>query len=339
MHNKLFEQVEQGLTELRLGHAPSIGTFSYRNINKEFSDGHLIMLGMNERYELSLWIGSKDIVKTPRVIWETRGIKATQSQDQSNRTDSWIVIETSSLNTGNISPSIFVSLASSICSKCIETKSTQSDIVRNALDEWREIFLGNPEGLGINELAGLIGELITLEEIAAVHGANALETWHGFEGERHDFSRKNYAIETKTKNSIGLDVSINGISQLEPPENGKLILRFLRLENAAINESNISIPYLVKSICQHGVSQGKLIENILKAKASIQQVSQITHCFKLIETSSYEVTDNFPRITPASFKNNQCPYGVAGIKYKINLGNTEPYKLENSSFLEFVKNI
>jgi hypothetical protein len=333
-YNQLFEQLELSLNQLKSGPIPSPGNFSYRDLDKKIFLNHILKLALNENNDLSLWIGSSDTINTQRVIWESRGIKAKQSQDGSGVTSSWIVIEAENLYT----PSIFISLATSICTKCIEQKSTKRSTVCAALEEWREMFLKNTDGLSLNELAGLIGELITLEEITKVHGATALDTWHGFEGECHDFSRNNFAIETKTKISVGRDISINGINQLEPPSDGKLFLRFLRLETTS-NQNQLSLSSLVDSICKLGVSQGRLQENILKAGASINQITQSSNYFSVLERATYEVDEGFPRITKNSFKNNECPHGVSGLKYHINLSDAENYKVSDTTYLELIKKL
>lgn len=333
-YNELFEQVELSLNQLKSGPIPSLGNFSFRDLEKKFFYKHPIKLALNQNNDLSLWIGSSDTTGSQSVIWESRGIKAKQSPDGSGVTNSWIVIEAENLYT----PSIFISLATSICSKCIEQNSTKRTIICAALEEWREMFLKNTDGLSLNELAGLIGELITLEEIAKVHGATALDTWHGFEGECHDFSRNNYAIETKTKISAGLDISINGINQLEPPSGGKLLLRFLRLETTT-NQNKLSVSSLVNSICKLGVSQGKLQENILKAGASINQITQSNIYFNILERASYEIGEGFPRITRNSFKNDECPNGVSGLKYHINLSSAENCKVNDSFYHHLIKKL
>lgn len=334
IYNELFEQLELSLNQLKSGPIPSTGNFSYRDLDKTIFSNLLFKLALNENNDLSLWIGSSDTVNSQSVIWETRGITAKQSKDGSGTTSSWIVIEAENLYT----PSIFVSLATSICAKCIEQKSTKKATIQKALEEWREMFLKNTDGLTLNELAGLIGELITLEEIAKIHGASALDTWHGFEGDCHDFSSNDFAIETKTKISDGLDISINGINQLEPPSDGELQLRFIRLETTT-NQNQLCISSLVDNISKLGVSRGKLQENILMAGASINQVTQSGTYFSVLEKATYEITEGFPRIIKNSFVARECPRGVSGLKYHVNLGNAENYKVDDPAYIDFIKKI
>jgi len=332
-YNTVFEELESGLTSLRLSRQPSEGNYSFHDLNQQAGKDMLLKLAMNSVGTPSLWIGSTDVIMSEKNIWESKGIKAIQSPDGSGATSSWIVIEAENLYTDGI----FISLATSICAKCIEEKSTKRGTVSGALEEWRKMFLNNTDGLSLNELAGLIGELITLEEIAKVHGPNALETWHGFEGDRHDFSRNSIAIETKTKTSSGAEITINGLRQLEAPENGKLILRLIRLE--VTTAEALCLPSMIKKLCLLGVSQGKLEEGIFKAKASPQQITSASTHFQLIDKVAYHVTDGFPRIIPASFEGKQCPPGVSGLKYQINIGHAEPFKLLETEFMQSINQL
>jgi len=322
----LFEELEGGLTSLRVSRTPPQGSYSFHDMPHAVAKGMLIKLAINSVGTPSLWIGSVDFVTSEKVIWESKGIKANQSPDGSGATSSWIVIEAEKLYTDGI----FISLATSICAKSIEKKSTKRGVISDALDEWREMFLNNSEGLNLNELAGLIGELITLEEIAKKHGANALETWHGFEGDRHDFSRTNIALETKTKTTAGSDITINGLRQLEAPADGKLMLRLIRLE--VTDSVDLCLPAMIKRLCALGLSQGKLEEGILKAKASPQQIVTGTRHFHVIEKVAYKIEEGFPRIIPASFESRQCPPGVSGLKYQINIGHAEGFKASESEY-------
>jgi len=330
-YKTLFGQIEQGLQSLELSKVPKSGEFSFWDFDKTACNGYIFRLGIQDVSYPSLWIGGNETLNAKQTIWESRGVRATQAQDFSGTTSSWIVIETEKLQ----SPSIFISLASSICAKCIDKKSTSKEVVSAALDEWREMFRYDSSGLGQHELAGLVGELITLEGIAALHGSDALETWHGPDRRCHDFSRGRQAIETKTKTSMGLEVSINGLSQLEPPADGMLILRFIRLEESS--DGNLSIPSLIKQICAYGPSLRRLDVAILKAGASFSQLSEPHILFRLLESAAYCVTEGFPRIIPSSFNDMRCPDGVAGIKYRTDLALAEKHRINETEYLAFLK--
>lgn len=329
----LFEELEQGLISLRVSKAPPHGSYSFHDMPYVVAKGMLIKLAMNSAGTPSLWIGSVDLVTSEKVIWESKGIKAIQSPDGSGATSSWIVIEAEKLYTDGI----FISLATSICANCIDLKSTKRGAISDALDEWREMFLNNTDGLNLNELAGLIGELVTLEEIAKVHGPSALETWHGFEGDRHDFSRGSIALETKTKTKAGPEITINGLRQLETPVEGRLMLRLIRIE--VTNSEELCLPGMIKRLCALGLSQGKLEEGILKAKASPQQIVNATKYFHLIEKVAYKIEEGFPRIIPESFESRQCPPGVGGVKYQINIGHAEGFKAAESEYVSHINQL
>ena len=330
MQNKYFEQIESALNDLRKSPLPLAGEYAFRDLDKEIFAGHLLKISVNHDRMPSLWIGSSDSVTSERVIWESRGIRASQSPDGSGSTNSWIVVEAENLYTDGI----FTSFATSICGKCVDMKSSKRGTISGALDEWRELFLSNSEGLNLNELAGLLGELITLEEIAQIHGANALSFWHGFEGDRHDFSGHDIAIETKTKTGPGEEITINGIRQLEAPLDGLLALRLIRIEVTSNEE--LSLPGMVQRLRALGVNKGRLEEDMLKAKASPQQIATATKYFRLVDKSAFYVRDGFPRIVPDSFEAKQSPKGVSSLKYQISLGHAESFRASEQEFQKLI---
>jgi hypothetical protein len=329
-HQSTFTTVDEKCGLLISKGNPSETPFRFYNLDGMASP---TMLSLSTSGNLSVWIGSPDHVTGDHRIWESKGASATQSPDATGVTHSWIVI---SLNTA-MPRGIFVSLASYICTKCIEANSTRAVIVVAALDEWKRLFQGRSEGLTSNELAGLIGELLTLEELALAIGPRALDCWQGFEGESHDFRCGDNAIETKTSTGQGNSIAINGIQQLVEPQHGQLVLRHIRLQQNS--PQGVSLMSLIEHLVILGVNKSKLEECVLRLGTTTEQLNDTSHTYKVIERHAYSVTEGFPRITQHSFSEGKAPTGVTSIKYAIDLNACDRFTLKEDEYNKFIKSL
>jgi hypothetical protein len=282
---EIFGELDREFGNLLTKGLPSPGSFYFVDI---LFAGCPCMVSVNHSGANALWIGSTDHVAGTRRIWESRGIEATQAPDASGRTRSWITI-----SLGGVSErALFVSLSSYICLKCMETGATTASTIKEALDEWKGLFLGRAEGLTLNELAGLLGELLTLQELAESVSARALDFWQGFEGESQDFRCGNLLIETKASIGQGNSLAINGLRQLERPREGALLLRHLRLQPES--PQGISLATVIERLGHLGLDVVRLKECILRVGASPAQLSDASKVFRVMERRCYQVDDGFP---------------------------------------------
>lgn len=92
------------------------------------------------------------------------------------------------------------------------------DSVGEVIEEWAYLFdtIKNKR-LSRDEVVGLIGELLTLQQLYNNGHGSAIDHWFGPAGELHDFKNdNNWILEVKTSVSPNPVVKVGQIDQLEP---------------------------------------------------------------------------------------------------------------------------
>ena len=200
------------------------------------------------------------------------------------------------------------------------------EIVQQVVAKWRRFGSDLPRSLlSAEELSGLFGELWFLHAWLApcVGHPKAVASWRGPLGARHDFASRTIGIEVKTTASQhGRLHRINGIDQLEVPENGTLLFFSvcIRHEKTASN----SVPKLIFAIranLANDAESATLFENALvRARYSDAFKDHYSEQrIQVVDTFLFEVTPNFPRITRGELVGAMLPPGVQSVEYDINL--------------------
>jgi hypothetical protein len=199
------------------------------------------------------------------------------------------------------------------------------EVVHNVLARWRRFWGQLPQDLlSRNEIIGLIAELRFLSEqlIPEAGPTEAVKRWRGPFGSRHDFEWPGYSVEVKaTTSSRGRIFHINGIDQLDPPENGTLYFFGVRLREEGGGET--TLPTIIEE-CYNLLSQdGDALDRF--ESALIQTGYSPLHNedyerlrFRIIEEKLFMVDEDFPRLSVTSFIKG-VPAGVERVEYEINL--------------------
>lgn len=211
-----------------------------------------------------------------------------------------------------------------IASGLTDQNKQPAETVRRVLVKWRRFFGQIPQPImSRDEQLGLFAELWFLAVwVIPKMGPEAIMSWKGPWGSRHDFEWKNKSVEVKaTTNTRGRIHRIHGIDQLEPPESGPLFLFSVRMreEVGAIN----NLPKII-DICRKKLLDAEdaiaYFENTL-AQSGYSPVFEEEYAkftLRIIDDVLFIVNDIFPKMTPASFSNN-IPEGVERVEYEINL--------------------
>jgi hypothetical protein len=211
-----------------------------------------------------------------------------------------------------------------------------AEICRSVLEEWKELFGSGSIGMGREQIAGLVGELLILDKLTILN-PSALANWDGPMGGIHDFRRGRRALEVKTSTRRhGRFFSISGHQQLEAPTDGDLHLATLKLEQNP--GGAFSIPVLLERIRRNGVDPAMLIHRLNElgyASGSSEQADSTR--FDLSESRIYHVNDQFPRIIAASFVGGQLHAGVVKISYEIDLSADWPVPLTSTAADSFLQ--
>jgi hypothetical protein len=200
-----------------------------------------------------------------------------------------------------------------------------AQIVARVLAKWRRFWGQLPRQLLSREAQlGLFAELWFLSTwlLPRVGVPEAVTRWHGPFGARHDFEWPGGSVEVKASTAVrGPTHRINGIEQLDPPEQGELLFFSLRLREEA--GATNTLPTLVAACRQQiGVDDATLtrFETTL-AQAGYSQIHEEDYArvrLRVVTEALYVVHGDFPRLTPTQIANG-VPGGIEQVEYDINL--------------------
>lgn len=184
--------------------------------------------------------------------------------------------------------------------------------------EWKEL-LGNRN---IDErVYDTLGELCVLKYLTA---AGEEVNWGGPNADTYDIEVSNGFVEVKSTTSRSKrEITVSNQFQLDPPGK-KLNLILCQFEQSVQN--GFSIDQVVSELVEMGISKDYLNERLGK-KGLEEGMSARKRTFILHDMLKYEITENFPRITPASFIGGTMPLGITKITYTVSLDGLEAESL------------
>jgi len=205
----------------------------------------------------------------------------------------------------------------------VEQGADAPDAVRSTLARWRRFWGAAPTGgLTDQEIRGLFGELWFLAVWLLPHGHDQIGHWLGPTGTRHDFQWSDLAVEAKATTSIRGHVHrINGLEQLDTPSDGRLLLFSLRMrEEATASNTLLSlIETITTALDDDGQALDGFESRLVQAGYSPLEADRYAEIrFRVINERLYEVGEDFPRLSAASFVDG-LPAGVERVEYEINL--------------------
>lgn len=202
--------------------------------------------------------------------------------------------------------------------------------VQQVFDEFRHLLQGKRLPLSTREIIGLVGELCVLRDLTRLSGA-AVSRWTGPAGGRHDFGSPGISLEVKTSTRRDAPiVTISSIDQLAPPENGRLCLSYVGLEEHPAG--SLTIRSLVESILSDGGPRDEIEARLVKLGIRWEDLEGFDHVrLSKCAQETYSVDDSFPRLIRASFPGGELPSGITTCEYTIDLTAAEPCRMEDSA--------
>lgn len=176
--------------------------------------------------------------------------------------------------------------------------------------EWKEL-LGNKN---IDDrVYDTLGELCVFRYLTEI-GKDA--NWEGPNSATYDIETEDGFVEVKSTSSrSNKEVTISSQFQLDPP--GKY-LDLILCQFEASFQNGLSIDDVVSDLKALGIS-GEYINTRLAKKGLEEGMSARKRTFILHDMLKYRVTEDFPRITPASFIGGVMPSGIKKITYTVSL--------------------
>jgi hypothetical protein len=202
-----------------------------------------------------------------------------------------------------------------------------AQLVSRVLAKWRRFWGGSPLPLLTKqELIGLFAELWFLSVWLAprVGWTEAVQRWRGPFGARHDFEWPGRSVEVKaTSSRRGRIHHVNGLDQLEPPENGQLLLYSMQIsEEAGAANTLPEIAARCRSLAAAD-ALWQLEAALVEAGYSPTHDDEYDKVrMRVVEEALFSVRDDFPRILNATFTHG-VPAGVERVEYEINLNGRE----------------
>lgn len=193
------------------------------------------------------------------------------------------------------------------------------DAVEGTIRDFRNLLHdAESQEVTTQQIVGLIGELVVLRSLARL-SSKALEAWVGPHEQRHDFRRREHAIEVKTTaRADATSVTISSVEQLSEPVGGTLALVHVSIERAdggRLSVSDLCTEIIANGVARHDLWKALALMGCLDAAAP--EWNRIR--YELNGVTGYQVTDKFPRITPLEFSNNTLPEGIESVVYSIDL--------------------
>ncbi len=238
--------------------------------------------------------------------------------------------------------SIFDVLASDLAADLARPNVQPADAVRRVLARWRRFWAHLPLPLlSREEQLGLLAEVWFLDVWLRprIGAMDSLQRWHGPTGARHDFARATKAIEVKTTTSSrGRIYRINGLDQLEPPENGTLYLFGMRLqEDTGATNSLPALVNRVRGVLTTEPDALARFDTLLALAGYSAAYENEYDKLRVIvrEERLFAVTDDFPRLTPADIP-NAASRAIERVEYEINLNSFDHLSITNEQDIQRV---
>jgi hypothetical protein len=224
-----------------------------------------------------------------------------------------------------------------LCQDLIEATTlvqTQKELVAlmvARLKLWEMLFSGTQDGLlGINQIRGLVAELLVLEDILASgrRGVpDAVEGWVGPSRADRDFEYPDVSLEVKSLSPGRRGVTITSLDQLA--SDGPLVLVVATLTSAGKTDAgSFCLNTLVGRLegkVSHDPQAPALFKEKLILAGYVEHPRYEADWFVVAEIRSFDVADGFPRLVAG-----KVPEGILSASYEIELASLSVFERKGS---------
>lgn len=229
---------------------------------------------------------------------------------------------------------VFAELVNEVMSRLEKGQASENAVI-GAITDFRALLVSGSAGNASREvILGLLGELLVAERLVQ-HSPDALKSWLGPEGERHDFRSSVNALEVKTlSRPAASEVSISSVDQLAPLAGGRLVLVIVWLDRAA--DGGVTVESVVDRILAQGGVRKSVMDALFQLGCpSHRDEDWNSHRFEFGGLQGYDVQPGFPRITTEELPSGALPPGITRLSYRIDLGSAQPYLLSENDLDSF----
>ena len=206
----------------------------------------------------------------------------------------------------------------------IRAARTSADAAIAALEvsqDWRLFWSSQSSPMSAEQELGLFGEVWTLNQYMDAALEDAILSWNGPLGARHDFQFQKGSIEVKTTSKGGAApvVRIANLEQLSDAVAGSLSLFVIQVSEDALSANGLvtEVRSVLSKIASKSSSKAKFLERLARADYTPLQDDQLKRRFRVLGERIYDVTTGFPRITSATFLPTGLPTGTGNVTYTL----------------------
>lgn len=218
----------------------------------------------------------------------------------------------------------FTEVVKEISHAILEENKQPEDAVNLIVRNWKQFWANqNKKLLTEEQQIGLICEIKVLEELCKVNSANALNSWIGPLGQKHDFNFTEWCFEVKGTRQSSHSHTINGIDQLEIPEKKSLgFISFLIINSGSDDAINL------QGVIEH-ITEKKLLDrpdliikfNELLASSGYSPVFKEEYRkykIDILECILYNVDASFPTLTTSKLI-EPLDTRITSVRYNVSL--------------------
>lgn len=234
----------------------------------------------------------------------------------------------------------FTEVVKEISALILEDKAHSLNAVNQIINNWISFWTNQrKEILSEDAQIGLLSELLVLENLCKINPNNALKSWIGPLGEKHDFNFLSWAFEVKGTRRSERIHTINGIDQLKKPEKKQLgFISFLFITSEIGNSINLPsyISLIRESYFNNNVDLIIRFNNLLAGVGYSPLYDEEYKKFnvELIESTFYEVNENFPKLT-SDLIENPLSSRISSVRYDISLNGISGTNLLNLNWGDY----
>jgi hypothetical protein len=131
-------------------------------------------------------------------------------------------------------------------------------------------------------------------------------------------------------------VTIHGVDQLVPPQDGRLDLCYLKIE--LVRTGGQPVPDLVEAIARRGIDRAGFAR-ALADYGYFTEDADLYRSFRFLplETCFYRVDDAFPALVPSIFAAGRLDERIQDVSYTVDLSGGHPTPLPESEVDELIK--
>lgn len=226
---------------------------------------------------------------------------------------------------------LFTALGDEILQALARATAHDPTAVTNIIERWRRFWTVPADGLSRDAQLGLLGELWLLTRWLPTLTFDAVRSWVGPLGGRHDFACSQVSVEVKSSGaSSGPTLHrIHSLDQLAHPTIGTLCLLSIRLNADPLGP--VSLDVLIDEARQRAARDDAIADELDQRLASAGWTpadrGRYATTWRVAGQTLYDVRSDFPRLTRESFPSG-VPSGVVDIGYTLDTSVCDPWIIE-----------